>query len=477
MRVERWCAGLLAAVVAVGPGACGSSDEPPPEETLLGDGVHGPQRVPAGGTMAAEHEGAATVQSNATGAAIVVDTEPGKTTTVRGLKIDCRGGVGIVVRGGGAFRAERLDLKCSRGIGVAAEGQSSVVLASVQIAGSIRAEDVPNLSFPLSWDQGPIVGVVLSKVASAQLSNVSVSGFGGFGAVSVGSTLTWDAGTLTGNVGVGFMQQGGTVSLSSLRIDQTRAGQRGTTLDAYGAVVTGQGTLRTSSLTVEKGDGYGIVQSEATSTHSSLAVRNNSDVGLWVQRSRIAGAVALKLEGTGNVFESNQGGGIFVMDSDGVDLQGVRSALAVVKKIATSETGMDDMADGVQIANVGGQVTLKDLVLDSNPRAGLVLSGAMSLSATNVSILGEGQHGLVSQSGASKPDAAAVTYGSPTLKATDDAFQGTVPPAVPKKEMVSVSVISDQGLIGDQGVVNANGDVGAQGVVCLGGLKGTQCGK
>lgn len=478
MRLVRGCVlgGCLLATVAVA--ACGSDDEQDQQDTvILGDGVHGPQRVPAGGTLEGEHADQAYVESNEAGAAVVVDTAPGQTTVVRGINIYANGGVGILVRGGGRFVGENINVTCGVGVCVAAEGQSDIDLSQVNIQGTITQEVVPNLVFPLKAEEAPIIGLAMSDVGDANLSEVQISGFGGFGMIALESRINWSGGGVSRNVGVGYIQQGGDVTFEGVNVEETWKGQIGNAISSFGVVLSGQGALHTTSLRVVNNEGFGIVQDDARSDHTSLVVSDNDDVGFWLQNaSGTAAAPSLRIHGTGNLLERNRGGGVFALRSGGIDLEGMRAADAVIKEIATSDTGLAQMADGVQINEPAGDIRLASLDLDNNARIGLLLSGAVPSGATvdigGVNVTGEGEYGMIPQDGFPPPNAGEVTRTS-DLEAKDAAASGALPLAGIKASFVSIASLADNGLIGDGAIVQSDGTVAAGGAVDKDGLSTT----
>jgi hypothetical protein len=477
MRLVRGCVlgGCLFAAASVP--ACGNDESVDSDSVILGDGVHGPQRVPAGGTLEGEHADETYIESNEAGAAVVVDTEPGKTTTVRGLNVYANGGVGILVRGGGRFVGEDLNVVCGVGVCVAVEGQSKVDLSKVDIRGTITKEVVANLVFPLKAEEAPIIGLAVARVTEATLTDVTIGGFGGFGMISVESRIAWSGGGVSGNVGVGVIQQGGDVTLDTVDVSETWKGQIGNAISSYGLVLTGAGMLHSAALRVIDNEGYGFVQDGARSDHTGLIVSDNDDVGLWLQNSPgTSTEPSLRIFGTNNVFERNRGGGIFALRAGGVDLEGIRAADAIIKEIATSDTGLAQMADGIQITEPVGDIRLNALQLDNNARIGLLLSGALPTGATvsigGVQITGSGDYGMLPQDQFPPPDDAAVSR-TPDLAAKDAASTAPLPPAGVKAAFVSVATLADNGLIGENSIISTDGSVSSGGAVDKDGLSST----
>jgi hypothetical protein len=482
-RRAREAALWLGACLALG--ACASKDaggEQPAasqgNDIVLSDGVHGPQKVRAGKSLSPKNPGGATVRSGSTGAAIIVETEPGKRTTVRDIAVQCVGGTGILVRGGGSFQGDKLRLECTQGIGIAAEGQSKVILSDITLDGGVKKDRIPSLAFPLSWDQAPIIGLALSKVASATLQNVSIKGFAGFGIVFASSTVVMYPATLSENIGAGIMQDGGMLSLGpTVTVTDTWAGQTGTAVAAYGIVVANRGVLETQMLHVERTEGPGILQDNAVSRHSSgISFKDNADVGIWVQHSPgTLASPALKLGSAGGMIQGNKGGGVFVTDSGGIDIGSTSPAPLLVydsveKPVATTEAGMEPMADGIQISAATGEISLHDLYMVNHKRVSVLLDGPMTLTASGINVGTPTGYGSLAQNGATRPPIGAVKYTDPQAQTTDEAFTGRLGVAAVRTGVVSVSGITQNGLLGATGLVTADGEATSRAVVRKEGL-------
>lgn len=485
MRLDRWALGecqpvavsttargsrtvkralpLVLATLWIVPG-CSSDEAPKSDIIIYENGVHGPQRVPAGSSARAESPGGATIESNDTGAAVVVETAPGKTTVVSGLNIRARGGVGLLVVGEGNFVGENLDIECATGICVAAEATNRFELTDSVVYGTVTEASIPNLVFPLPADQAPVVGIALARIGEAIVSNVDVYGFGGFGAISVATNATWNGGSISRNVGVGFMQEQGTATLDGVTVEQTWNSEIGTGVLSFGAVVTNQGLLRTRNALFGNNEGWGVVQSDASSDHTDIEVRDNKNIGLWVQDSiGSADQPALRVTGSSSWFHGNLGGGIFMLNSGFVELRDLRASSSILRTVATSDMSVEEMADGLQITDLQGDLTLRDVTLADNERIGLLITGAPPQSAAidigGVSITGDGQLGMITQAGFPAPASSAVVR-DPTLEAADDAQVDPVSIALELGVIVSVAAIRDVGLIGEDALVLPDGSTG-----------------
>lgn len=468
-----WTVGLCCASLAL---ACNSTDAEPEDETtrVLGDGIHGPQRVPAGGSLEGQHDGQATVESGDTGAAVVVDTARGQTTVVRGVNIRSRGGVGLLVRGDGVFVGEGLVIDCEAGFGVAAEGLERFELSNSIVRGNITLEEVPGLGFPLDGSLAPIVGMALSRVEEADIDQVTVSGFGGFGTILVDSSVGWSGGAIKGNVGIGLFAEGGKNRLEGLEISDTWAPQLGLAFPAYGAVVKGGASVDAVDLRVAANEGVGILQHEASGRFERLVAQDNDDVGLWVQHvegtAQQPGAAVL---GEGTDLSRNRGGGMFVLDAAGVDLRDVTVTATGERSVVSTESVLATMADGIQIAGLRGDLTIRNTSLNDNVRVGLLLSGAPPAGATvdidGVDIAGDGAYGMIVQDAFPVPPAGAVTRTN-ALAEADQALSSILALAEPRMDLAQLGAVREGRLIGEGGMLDAEGVLGHEGVVSRGGL-------
>ena len=474
MRIA-WSCGIAAMLVCFASiEGCGSSEEADDTTKTLADGVHGPQRVPAGSTLEAEHEGEAIVESDETGAAVIVETEPGKTTTVRGVRIISHGTVGMLVVGGGAFVGEDLSIECDRGVGLVAEGPSDFHLSDTVLQGDITEARVPTLAFPLDGSEAAILGMALSRVASADLGNVDVRGFGGFGAVVVQSDVTWNRGNVAGNVGVGVIIENGHGSLSDVAIRDTWAGQVGLAIPAYGAVVSKGGLFETANVKIVDNDGIGVLQDNARAIHRDLIVTGNLDVGLWTQHAMgTLAEPALVVEGSATSLSGNRGGGLFVIESGGIDIRDAGASGALERNVVSTESVLATMADGVQITTLMGDLSLRNLRLDDNARVGLLLNGPRPASASvtmeGIQIGGLGAYGMIIQDTFGAPPDGAVTR-TPALVSADEGFSGTLALAAALEGVVSLGTMAETGLVGGDGLVGADGTKGGSHAVQPGGL-------
>lgn len=466
---------LIGSVAVAATGAGCSPLEPEQEPTqLLGAGLHGPQTVDAGQVLGGEPGTEVTVRSDGPGAAIIVKTAAGKTTRVQDLTVESQGGAAIVVLGDGDFEADNLKITCEAGVGVAAEGLAHFVLRNTEIVGTVTEAAVPELAFPLHGADGPIVGLALVSVALAEIENVSVRGFGGFGCVLVDTVGSWEDGTVEKLAGAGLVLDGTTLGASGLVVADVWAGEIGDAIVAYGVAMQNQASLTTTSLTVSRVQGLAVAQLGSVASHAALVVADNHS-GYRVQDcSGAASQEVLRIHGTGNRLERNGVAGLLVLDSGDIHVSGLHAESAQPRSVATSETGIAEMADGIQIVRPKGDVTLEDLVLEDNARVGLLLSGpepgGTQVSVQRVFVQDDEGFGVVAQAGfpALSPDA--VTYGDDAQRQRDETRTYDLATVGGASGGPRVSSLRTSGLIGDEGLVRPDGSFGTASVVRHDGL-------
>jgi hypothetical protein len=425
----------------------------------------GPLTVPAGVTLAGTAAAEVKIAAAGGAAALTAETAAGAPTEVEGIHLESASGAALLVKGQGAFSGRRIVVDCSQGVGVAAEGTSTLELVDVQLKGGITEATVKDLAYPLAASQAPIIGLVLSKVQSATLERVDISGFGGFGAALAGSKVSWDGGAVSGNVGVGVIAEGGEVSLKGLAVKGTLRGERGLAVLSYGVVVSGGASVTTDGLEISGGRGFGIAQQGSCAVHQGLLVRANDDVGLWLQNAAgSAGAPALAVRG-GSKLHDNRGGGLFVLGSGGVELEEVEVSSTTKKTVSAGTLGAVEMADGIQLSGLTGGVTLENLTVSGNARVGILLSGEPPLekvALSGVVITGPGKYGLIPENDF-VPDASWQFTRDAQLEQADKGLSGTLGAAAPKAGLPDLGKLAQDGLL-SSGLLDGKGAVGQGGL-------------
>jgi hypothetical protein len=448
---------------------CGSDDESTESQVeILPDGEHAPMILPAGATLVAANPGEASIRSNGPGPALVVETEAGLTTTLRGVIVHSAGGVGILIRGAGDVLIEDVQIMCSAGVGFLAEGASSVTLRRVHVVGSITKTNVPMLVFPLEGTEASIVGIALSDVKQYLFEAVFVRGFGGYGALLLNSHGTWSTGAIQETVGVGLFIQGGTSTCELVEVKEIWKGEIGNAISAWAVFAGPDSVLHTEQLRVVDCEGWGILHYRSIASHDTVTVNNCDDAGMWSQQCEgRQGEPALIITGTDNNLTGNRGGGLYVIESGPIEIGSLQASNGAIKQIATSDTGLAEMADGIQVAYVRGDLTIDGAQLVDNARVGLLLHGPVDPGAVvdirNVSVDGSGNYGVIVQEGFPSLDPSTITYGNSALETADSGITGRLPVASKKASTESMSLESFS-FIGADGLLTADG-LGAAGAV------------
>ncbi len=388
----------------------------------------GPVTVPPGVRL----EGAGTDQTlivaESGGRAITIDSAGDIVpTAVASLRVEGDGCAGIVATGAGAVAIEHVEIRATRGAGLAVEGASTVTLEDVATLGAIDAMSAETTVPPLppfncaTSMQIATHGIVLVDVGDALLGNVRTVGFGAFGLLAVRSGVTWNGGESTTNLGAGVELWGGHATLTDVHIGGTRDGVGA--IESYGAVFGGGAEVTTQRLVVENGDSFGLFQDSATTVHEDLIARGNGFAAIWAQAS-----TGLELRG-GSMLEDNGFAGVVAIASTGVAVRGAMVGRTVERvRVMGVETLRG--ADGIQMVDSDGAID--GVALRDNERVGLLLDVAGTSTArvmlSNVEVDASGEAlGAIAQNGTIPPewdDAITRLGAAPT---NDAAFEGSLP--------------------------------------------------
>lgn len=370
-------------------------------------GIAGYFAVPAGVTLAGQGRGVSVVMTTGVAPAgeepkPALRLMPGTPATrITDLSVESVGDTAgnsaiFVADGTGEVAIERVEVRATRGIGLAAEDVGSLVLTDVGFTGPVTEANQSG------WPTDPLVtathGVVLRLVDSAQFSNVTATGFAQFGALLIDSGTTWTGGGAPGNVGTGLMVDGGAATLTDLDVTGTMDGDHA--MNAYGAFFSNGADVVTEGFDVSGGDDYGAVHDNASATHVNLAASDNGDVGVWVQNCR----TSFEVSGPATVIERNRFGGIVAVASENVRLLDARIAGTIQWGHVVEETGSGMVGDGVQLVRTTIGVELRRLTLADNERAGLLLemegvtdTAGIVLEDIRVSSVTAGPNGAIAQ--------------------------------------------------------------------------------
>jgi hypothetical protein len=432
--------------------------------------IAGPLRVPAGVRLVGQ--GTTTIITASAGGAAVV-LMPGTTpSAIADLQIDATGSVGVVAKGAGSVLLERLKVRGVRGVGIGIEDTTArlvgvtlegpvvdpmdpkwiIVLPAPASAGTCPSgstcECVPGATDGTrscnavgQWAEVTATTGIVFVRAIADLTNVEVGGFAGFGVVADNTALGWHTGRVYDVLGVGVHVSGGSAELVDVTISATQEGLRG--LPSYALVARADAELDTMRLGLLDNTRFGAVHIGARATHTDLLAERNSDTAVWVGDSTL-----FSLAGTATRLADNGFAAIVVHNSNGVELSDARIEATRETTRPFGTFGSVRLGDGVHLIGSVEGVALRNLALTDNARAGIVVAlGAGGLGPTfaGVRVQNSSPGGLGAVAGMLDGSGARLTTIAPgtwdvgierlgATAATDAAFSGmldAVPQATP----------------------------------------------
>lgn len=366
--------------------------------TLGACDIDGSFTVPAGVELRGAGASSSTIHA-AEGAAVTLGTGTG-TTRLADLSVTSDGDAAIVAQGTGAGAIELADLQvdATLGIGIGVEDVASLSIDGVEATGPVDPSNAESLEPPWVPDEVATVGLAVFRVPTVTVATSSVTGFASAAVVLVESGTSWTGGEVRQNLGVGLMVSAGTATLSNLAITDTLAGAG--LYPAYGAVCARGASLTTSGLSVSNTEGPGVLHDDCDADHTDLTSEDNERAGAWAQN-----AGTFRLTGSSSQIVRNGLAGIWIAAVDAVEIAGVQVAdTLLVPTIPDGQASPVDMGDGLLIRDTTGSVTLTDLTISNNGRAGILidLGGGSSAGYTfdSVSVDGTGdQLGCIGQNG------------------------------------------------------------------------------
>ncbi|HJL18147.1 MAG TPA: hypothetical protein RMH99_20960 [Sandaracinaceae bacterium LLY-WYZ-13_1] len=277
------------------------------------------------------------------------------------------GNGGAVVTVGSGAGLEALSVRAELGRAVVVEGPGAARLAGLVVAGPVDeggADVLPPMPGPdETATHGLIVDGAGSTDAPVVLDDVTVRGFGRFGALFLDSHVAWEGGGASENLATGLMAVGGRVELTDVAITDT---YRGLSPFAYGAVFRDGAQVVSDGLVLRDNQGPGALHDHATIEHAALEARGNDDPGLWVQSSARLGV-------DGATLEDNAVAGLVVVDTEDVTVTGTtlsdtRMAIRVVDDVELQA------GDGIHLVMpTASSLRLEGVTASGNPRAGLLV--------------------------------------------------------------------------------------------------------
>lgn len=360
--------------------------------------VEGRFDVPAGVTLSGAGVGQSVIVGPAGDTAVAVDAGE-DASIVRDLSVESAD-VGVRVDEAGSAVVERVEITASRGMALGADGVASLALRSVVLRGPLTREAAALLSSePLPEDTATI-GLALLDVASAELTDVEVSGFAGWGVLATDSTTTWTGGRVAQNLGAGIQVQGGSATLDAVEVLDTLQG--GLLRPSMGVVANGGAVVDTTGLALRDNDNFGLLIAGASGTHTDLLAQDGGDAAVWLQQATdvtLAGAEIL----------DNRFGGVVALESSDLELADVRVERTTLLTSVSGVQGRIEVGDGVQLVASTENIRLSRATLAGNERVGLFVDlgagDASGIAIDDVDVTATGDaYGAVIQNGDATDD-------------------------------------------------------------------------
>ncbi|MEQ8458980.1 MAG: hypothetical protein RLO52_29290 [Sandaracinaceae bacterium] len=345
--------------------------------------IEGGLRIPPGVTLEGAEE---TVLAPGADASIVLQAGPTE-TTLRGLRVEALGGVGVQLGGEGAAAVEDVIITVDRGVGLVAEGVARLRVTRVSVEGAVDAAAAMTLPDTATPERGGSYGLWLvdvgTEAAPAELSDVDLRDVGPWGGVVASSQVRWTGGDVEGVTGTGVLVQGGAVSLEGVRVATLRQGIQ--LAPAYGLASVDGAALETRGLVVTDGEGVGVIHAGGEATHAALSVVGQRRGGVRAQAD-----ATLRL-GEGSVLTANGLAGVLAVGGS-VDVDGLEITGTVLTSALVGETIRADVGDGLQLTGVRG--SLASVIVRDNARIGLLIDvGAIGIGALSLTDVTAGAEG------------------------------------------------------------------------------------
>lgn len=379
-----------------GPGLATALSKAAPGETVRVGAcrVTGSFTVRAGVHLSGAARGQSVIVASG-GPGVVVSPAAGASSSVADLSIESDGVAGITAIGQGEVVVERVDVTATKGIGIGAEGNSTLTINDAKLTGPVNAGNAATLPAEATPKDTATHGIVVVRVADARLSNVTVTGFGDFGALFDQSTVSWQGGSASANRGTGVMVQGGKATLESLKLCGTLGGSH--KLPPYAGVFSQKAAITSRRLEVCDNAGVGLLHTDSPGVHVELTATNNAGPAVWTQQSD-------SLTITGTEIKNNAYAGLVCIETKAVTVKDMKFTTNVNGKKPVGSTGADELGDGVQLVRCQFGIKFENVTFTNNARTGIQLElGAVDeenadLTWTNVVVQSTGaQYGALCQ--------------------------------------------------------------------------------
>lgn len=305
----------------------------------------------------------------------IKETDACTHTVLRNLSID-NDGTGVSARAAGFLYLEGSQITVRRSVAVAMQGMRGVRLAHTNLGTELTLEELRGVPLDVYLAGSPAVGLLADNNESLHLEDVGVASFSAYGVALRNSPMVWNQGVIQNNQGYGMFITGARsdVQLTGVTIQETLRSDQWMQRIPVGLVLRGGATLRSQDLKVLQNEGAGILQDNATALHEGLESTANDLAGYWVQNSHgPQGAPALTLRGSS--LEGNTLAGLVGQRSTGLLLEDTQILNTAAYEILV-ELEAYSLADGIQLSGMGGDISLRDVSLSDNARAGLLVDGA-----------------------------------------------------------------------------------------------------
>ncbi|MCC7542445.1 MAG: hypothetical protein IT379_39875 [Deltaproteobacteria bacterium] len=445
MNDTMWARAASIAVLGawmVGASACGDDDGGPGgaaacdaaaltarlEAARAGDTVEvgacrieGAFRLPAGVALVGAGSGVTTLVGGSTAGGVVIRARAGTPATrIEGLAVEHASGWGIVGTDAGSLEVHDVAVRSTRGAGIGVEGLDALVLDRVTVAGPVTEANRMELGLDYDASTTATHGVVVLSSSGVSFDDVSVTGFARRAVELSGSEVTWRGGGASATMELGVLVHGGSVALEGVSIADVLGPFDGSTSFA---LATGEATVTTNGITVERSAGFGILHAGGSASHADVVSAGNFNMGLLAQELD-----ALVVEGEGSMLRGNDAAGIATIDTIDVRIEGATIDATRRARRTVGEWESGNVGDGIEIVGPA-TATIRRARLTGNERAGIVLDlGALStdaVSLSDVEVTAEGTAlGVVAQDAviASGWDSGVTRIGA--AAANDAAFEG-----------------------------------------------------
>ncbi len=317
-------------------------------------------------------------------------------------------------------------------------------MSNVMVTGPVTDANAEGMPLEPTIDDSATYGVVAVSVMTVEATDLTVGGFAYVGVLSVSSNLTWNDGSVMSNLGTGLLIHGGSAEINNAQLDTALQGTR--LIPAYNAVFAGNADVTTNGIQVSSGGGYGILQSEATATHTDIVALDNANAALWVQNS---GGFSV----TNGMLANNGMAGVVGLESSGISIaQSDIETTQLMTRIVGTMPVM--VGDGVHLLGSTTDISLDQVGLTDNGRVGVLvdLEGAdfSGITLSAVDVTGTGTYGAIAQDGTIPTDWDANVTRDSVLQAADEAFAGTLQTVgiVGPSDMPAVNAVLASGIAG-----------------------------